>query len=179
MNPSTSYNPFASAAQAAIAELTSDQAKHFYTLQRKKNLQHTRDGVLKSLGWVYQLLRFLFRVSTHGQILSEQRPLAVDQLAISEGKNPLELVPEISQSTIPFPETLAFSGETTIAPLNEPPKQHEDKENVTLEATNEMPPKATVSRKPRNPRTTAKTNKPPVGRTSKKSKNSANAPEAP
>lgn len=54
------YNPFRAAAEAAFAEITSEQAKQFYALKAQKDFQNALDGAITVCAWAYQLAQMTY-----------------------------------------------------------------------------------------------------------------------
>jgi hypothetical protein len=56
----TKYNPFRAAAAAAFAELSSEQAQHFYSLKAQKDVQTVLDNSITLFSWVFQLAELTY-----------------------------------------------------------------------------------------------------------------------
>jgi hypothetical protein len=118
----TAYNPFAAAAQAAIAELTSDQAQRFYALQGQKDFQNSLDGTLTILGWVYQLSEMVYQLGVLSRAWCDQMvadseyQLTSSSLVLCPAAAPLALLPAAQPPTIRLPGSLASSGVAIVTP---------------------------------------------------------------
>jgi hypothetical protein len=118
----TAYNPFTSAAQAAIAELTSAQAQRFYALQGQKDVQSALDNALTLIGWVYQLSEMAYRLGALSRAWCDQMVAASEQLPIASSyvlcpaADPIALLPAAQPTMIRLPGALASSGVAIVTP---------------------------------------------------------------
>jgi hypothetical protein len=126
----TAYNPFTSAAQAAIAELVSDQAQRFYALQGQKDVQSALDNALTLIGWVYQLSEMAYRLGALSRAWCDEMIANSEAPAIPCGTakpnassfilcpaaTSVALLPAAQPSTIRLPGALASSGVAIVTP---------------------------------------------------------------
>jgi hypothetical protein len=170
----TAYNPFAAAAQAAIAELTSTQAQRYYALKSQKDVQSALENALTLIGWVYQLSEMAYRLGALSRAWcdemvadSEHQPTPSSRL-LCPAAAPVALLPEAQPTMIRLPGALASSGVAIVppAPAADAPVQVEVIEVVSPESgaeTNNAPAvKKKTPTKPSQPRSTAKTKQPPA-----------------
>lgn len=122
MNPSTPYNPFQAAAQAAIAELTSEQAQRFYALKAQQDVQDALDRALTILGWIVQLSELVYHLGTLSRVWcdafvahSQCQPIP-SSLVLAPAAPPLALLAEAPPKVIRLPGSLSSRGEVLITP---------------------------------------------------------------
>jgi hypothetical protein len=118
----TAYNPFYSAAQAAIAELMSDQAQRYYAIKGQKDVQNALDNALTLIGWVYQLSELIYHLGALSRDWCDQMVAASEQLTISSSyvlcpaAAPVALLPAALPKSIRLPGALASSGVAIVTP---------------------------------------------------------------
>jgi hypothetical protein len=131
MNANTPYNPFAAATQAAIAELTSDQAQRFYTLQSQKDVQNALDSTLTLISWIYQVSEMVYQLGALSRAWcdqmvadSEEAPAIpcgtakpnASSMVLCPAADPVALLPAAQPQTIRLPGSLASSGVAMVTP---------------------------------------------------------------
>jgi hypothetical protein len=129
----TAYNPFKSAAQAAIAELTSDQAQRYYAIKAQKDFQTSLDSTLTLIGWVYQLSEMVYHLGALSRSWCDQMVAASEQLPLSSSyvlcpaAAPVALLPAAPPKSIRLPGALASSGVAIVTPepANDAPVQED------------------------------------------------------
>jgi hypothetical protein len=101
----TSYNPFISAIDVAVTELTSDAAKRYYTNKAQADIQTTVDAALTVGIGLYNLCSFIYAL---GASVGDAHYVAVTDYANSAqpeapkalpaSKSPLALLPAVSSA---------------------------------------------------------------------------------